>query len=64
MSRLVKAEFFLAFTAVDKGSDIVLNCEAGFYATGLVLFDSQVVLSQLDVNLQTRTPQKDPLYRL
>jgi hypothetical protein len=52
---ITKVEFFLAFIVVCKESIIAKNVQARFRGAGLVPFDPQVVISKLDVRLQTPT---------
>lgn len=46
-----KVEFFIVFKAVYEQSIIVQNSQAGFREAGLILYDPEVVISRLDVNL-------------
>lgn len=55
INHITKVEFFLAFAAVYKESIIAQNAQAGFRGAGLVPFDPQIMLSKLDVRLQTPT---------
>jgi hypothetical protein len=51
-------EFFLAFAAAYKESMTAQNAQAGFCGAALVPFDPQVVISKLDVKLQTPIPSR------
>ena len=50
-----KETFLLAFKAAYKKTFTLENVRAGFRGAGLVLYDLEVVLSKLDVQLRTPT---------
>jgi hypothetical protein len=53
-----KLSFLPAFKAAFKKAITKDNIQAGFRATGLVPFEPDIVLSQLDVKLRTPTPEQ------
>jgi hypothetical protein len=57
---ITKIEFFIAFKKAYLQSTTVMNSQAGFRGAGLIPFDSQAVISKLDVKLRTLTPTGPP----
>jgi hypothetical protein len=57
INHITKESFLPAFKAAYEKSITTSNIHAGFRATGLVPFDPDTVLSQLDVKLRTPTPE-------
>jgi hypothetical protein len=53
INHISKVEFFLAFKRAYLQSISVQNAQAGFRGAGLVPFNPEIVLSKLDVRLQT-----------
>ena len=52
---IIKIEFFIAFKATHEKTIIKSNVLGGFRGAGLILFDSQAVISKLNIKLQTPT---------
>jgi hypothetical protein len=57
---ITKVEFLMAFKAAYLQSITVQNAQAGFYRAGLIPFNPQVVISKLDIKLQTPIPTGPP----
>jgi hypothetical protein len=53
---ITKLEFLLAIRAAIDATFTSSNIKGGFRGAGLVLFDLEVVISKLDIQLQTPTP--------
>jgi len=51
IKHITKVEFFIAFKEAYQQLITVLNSKAGFRRAGLIPFDSQAVISKLDVKL-------------
>jgi hypothetical protein len=59
INHITKESFLPAFKAAYDKSITMSNIHAGFRATGLVPFEPDTVLSQLDVKLRTPTPEQE-----
>lgn len=57
---ITKPDFFLAFHAAFRATFHPENVRGGFRGTGLVPFDPEKVISQLDIKLRTPTPTGPP----
>jgi hypothetical protein len=60
ITHISKEDFFPAFRAAFQKSITTSNIQAGFRATGLVPYNPDYVISQLDVRLRTPTPAPAP----
>src|ERR1700678_606934 len=60
INHITKVEFLIAFKAAYEQSLSIQNSQAGFRGAGLILYDPQVVISKLDINLQAVTPPRLP----
>ncbi|KAF3910067.1 hypothetical protein ABW20_dc0102818 [Dactylellina cionopaga] len=56
ITHITKIEFFIAFKAAHFAAINEKNIKAGFRGAGLVPFNSEAVISKLDVRLRTPTP--------
>jgi hypothetical protein len=56
ITHVSKEDFFPAFVTAFRTTITESNIRSGFRATGLVLYDPDYVISQLDVRLRTPTP--------
>jgi hypothetical protein len=63
INHITKCEFFSAFKTAHFNTMTVGNVKAGFRSAGLVPYNPEAVLSQLDVKLRTPTPTGTPLSR-
>ena len=61
ISHITKEDFLPAFLEAFKKSMTESNVRAGFKATGLVPLSLDIVISKLDVKLQTPTPSRPPI---
>ena len=61
INHITKTEFFIAFKAAHFNTMTAENVKAGFRGAGLVPYDPQAVLLQLDIKLRTPTPTGPPL---
>jgi hypothetical protein len=59
INHINKLSFLPAFKTAFKKAIIKDNIHAGFRATGLIPFEPDIVLSQLNVKLQTPTPEQE-----
>jgi len=59
ITHISKTEFFLAFYAAFQLTMTKSNIKGGFRGAGLAPFDPEVVISKLDVQLQTPTPVEE-----
>jgi hypothetical protein len=60
ISYITKVEFFAAFKNAFIASFNKINVREGFRGTGLVPFDSETVISKLDIAPCTLTPTSPP----
>jgi hypothetical protein len=60
ISYITKVEFFAAFKNVFIASFNKANVRGGFRGTGLILFDSETVISKLDIAPYMPTPTSPP----
>ena len=56
ITHITKTDFFTAFKAAHFNAMTPQNIKAGFRGAGLVPYDPQVVISNLDIRLRTPTP--------
>jgi hypothetical protein len=59
INHINKLSFLPAFKTAFKKAIIKDNIHAGFRATGLILFEPDIVLSQLNVKLRTPMPEQE-----
>jgi hypothetical protein len=58
ITHITKMEFFIAFQAAYYKTMTTKNIKTEFHSASLVSFDSQAIISKLDVKLQTSTPTR------
>jgi hypothetical protein len=60
LTHIVKEDFLLLFKDTFLEVFTLKNIQSGFRGSGLVPFNLEVVISKLDVRLQTLTPISSP----
>lgn len=56
INHILKIEFFIAFKTIYKKSIIFQNIKSGFRGTNLILFNPEIILSKLNIQIHISTP--------